>query len=671
MNFKAVFACILAFGASHCLWGQTLNGNASSPSPGCYQLTPNVAWQVGSVWFPDTLNLDQAWTISCSMNFGTQDATGADGIAFVLQNNDAFQLGGNGEGLGYLGVANSLNIEFDTFQNTNLNDPSVDHIAIMRDGVNIHGTANNLAGPVQAPPVGANIEDGLDHIVDIRWDPSSTRIEVYFDCSLRLTLVLDIKNAIFGGDNMVRWGFSAGSGGSFNPHSVCLLSPPVPPIPSQYVLCPGDSVQLQAPASANNTWTWTPNWQISDTSSQSPTVFPTTDTVYHVAYQNRCGQAASDSFSVHIFQPGALDLGPDTIVCANPPLVLDASVPFAQYLWSTGDSTPTLSVLASGTYSVTASIAGCAVSDTISILFNPVSVDLGPDGPLCSGDTISLSADPNGLFPSASFVWSTGATTANISLFAPGTYAVTLTENGCTDRDTLILTAGQYPAQSLPSDTLNCSGAPITLVGTPNAAQYAWSTGESTPQIQVILPGLYTVTLNSADGCATIDSILVVGSAPPLVDLGQDTVYCGNTQGRRLDAYFPGATYLWSTGQTDSMITVSQTDIYSVTVTNACGTAQDAVNLTFFEYPEGYFIPNVFTPNGDGINDVFRVQSARPEEYRLFIYDRWGNLRFETRNHETGWEALQEPEGIYYFAIHTTDCQGYLVKQVGWVTLLR
>jgi gliding motility-associated-like protein len=179
------------------------------------------------------------------------------------------------------------------------------------------------------------------------------------------------------------------------------------------------------------------------------------------------------------------------------------------------------------------------------------------------------------------------------------------------------------------------------------------------------------VTLTSADGCAITDSVTLVGSAPPTVDLGVDTVYCGPNAGRRLDAYFPGSTYLWSTGQLDSVITATQTGEYSVTVTNACGTAEDAVLLTFFEYEDGYFIPNVFSPNGDGINDVFQIQAARPEEYQLFVYDRWGNLRFQTRNHQDGWEAQQEPEGVYYYAIHTTDCQGYLIRRVGWVTLLR
>lgn len=671
MNIKPLLLILLLQGIAFAGFSQTLNGNASVLSPGCFQLTPNAAWQAGSVWFPDTLNLNLPWVITCSMNFGTEDVNGADGIAIVLQNNDAFQLGGNGEGLGYTNIPSALDIEFDTFQNNNLGDPAVDHIAIMRDGTNIHTTANNLAGPVQAPPVGANIEDGLDHIVDIKWDPALFRLEVFFDCSLRLSLTLDIKNTIFGGDNLVRWGFTAGSGGSFNGHSVCLLAPPSAPIQHNWVLCPNDTVQLTAPGSFNNTWTWTPNWNISSTSVQSPLVFPTSDTTYHVSFQNRCNQAATDSFQVTVFNPGTMNLGPDTIVCGNPPLLLDATVPSGSYLWNNGDITPQTNATTSGTYWCTASIQGCSVSDTITVLFSPVSVDLGPDGPLCAGDTATLTADPSGSFPGSTYQWSDGSTAQDLTVTQSGSYAVTITLNGCTDSDTLNLMAGIYPGRVLPQDTLNCSGAPITLSAISGGAQYEWSTGDTTLQIQAFQPGLYTVTVTSADGCATVDSVTIIGSAPPTVELGVDTVYCGAGHSRLLDAFNPNSTYQWNTGSIDSVLIAVETGTYSVTVTNVCGMAQDSVHLTFFEFPEGYFIPNVFTPNNDGINDAFWVQSARPEEYQLTVYDRWGKRQYSTLNHMDKWDGANAPEGVYYYVILTTDCQGFLVQKVGWVTLVR
>lgn len=661
----------LFFFSSTGVFSQTFNGDAFDLGGGCIQLTPDTSWQSGSVWFPDTLNLDQPFVISCSMNFGTRDGIGADGIAFVLQNTNPFQLGMNGEGLGYQGLNNSLDIEFDTFQNVNLNDPSVDHIAIMRNGVNTHSTPDNLAGPVQAPPVGGNIEDGLDHIVDIKWNPSNFRLEVFFDCSLRLGLNLDIKTSIFGGDNLVYWGFTAGSGGSYNPHRICLLSAPQAPTPPSLAICPGDSVQLVAGLSANSNWTWTPNTNMTDPTIRNPIVFPTQTTTYYCDYIGRCGQASLDSFQVVVINNGAIDLGPDTVLCQNNPLVLDATLPSGTYLWSTGATTPTLSVSTSGTYSVTVSFQGCSVSDTIAVLYSPVSVNLGPDLPLCAGNTIRLEGDSTGNFPGASFLWSDGQTTTSIVATTAGTYSVTISQNGCQAADVITLFPGNFLPQSLPDDTLICNGIPIAIAATPGGIRYLWSTGDTVPAIDVLTPGLYEVTITSTDGCITVDSIEVSSGVPPIVDLGVDSVLCGKEPTRTLNAFVPNSTYQWSTGRTDSVIVATETAVYSVTVTNACGSASDAVDLTFFAFEEGYFFPNVFSPNNDGINDVFRVEAARPEEYRLFVYDRWGSLKFTTQNYQDYWDGGDAPEGVYYYAIHTTNCQGYLVQKMGWVTLVR
>ena len=96
------------------------------------------------------------------------------------------------------GIANSLVVEFDTYQNSGVyNDPWHDHIAILKNGIAHHSSGSNLAGPVQPTSTLTNMEDGVDHNVKIVWTAATQTFEVFFDCELRLTLTQDIKNTIF------------------------------------------------------------------------------------------------------------------------------------------------------------------------------------------------------------------------------------------------------------------------------------------------------------------------------------------------------------------------------------------------------------------------------------------------------------------------------------------
>ncbi|MFM7813413.1 MAG: L-type lectin-domain containing protein, partial [Flavobacteriales bacterium] len=189
-----------------------LNGDAQAIGSDCYQLTSFLNNQGGTVWYADQIDLTQNLDIQFLMNFGTFDSNGADGICFVLQTVGTSSQGTNGGGLGYEGFGTSLGIEFDTYQNGNYGDPIEDHIAIEQNGDINHSSAANIAGPIQADALDANIEDGEDHIVRIVWDAQTHIIQVYFDCVFRLSAEIDLITQIFGGQNLVYWGFTASTG---------------------------------------------------------------------------------------------------------------------------------------------------------------------------------------------------------------------------------------------------------------------------------------------------------------------------------------------------------------------------------------------------------------------------------------------------------------------------
>ena len=228
----------------------TFVGDAESLGGDCYQITDDNDWELGAVWFNDQIDLASAFTIDVELNLGDTDTDGADGVVFVMQSIGPYAIGVAGGGLGFEGFNPSFGVEIDTWQNNDVGDPAADHVAFHRDGLNWHNAPYfNLAGTVSARDDGANIEDGQGHRFKLTWDPSATLIELYFDCELRLSLVLDIADEIFGGQNELWWGFTGSTGGSSNAQVACISSAYVS-LPPEHVVCEGESVELALQAEA-------------------------------------------------------------------------------------------------------------------------------------------------------------------------------------------------------------------------------------------------------------------------------------------------------------------------------------------------------------------------------------------------------------------------------------
>lgn len=192
----------------------TLNGNANQESCNTYTLTTANNTQSGSVWNNIKIDLSQSFDYNFSVNLGSNDA-GADGIAFVLQPIST-SVGTSGGGLGYQGITPAVGVTIDTWQNADNNDPVFDHIAIQLNGDISHGTANNIAGPVQAIAGNDNIEDGLFHSFRISWNATTHTFAAYIDGVLRVTAVKDFVTDVFAGNPLVYWGFTGSTGGANN-----------------------------------------------------------------------------------------------------------------------------------------------------------------------------------------------------------------------------------------------------------------------------------------------------------------------------------------------------------------------------------------------------------------------------------------------------------------------
>lgn len=286
------------------------------------------------------------------------------------------------------------------------------------------------------------------------------------------------------------------------------------------------------------------------------------------------------------------------------------------------------------------------------VVIPEISVDLGPDQTICEGATALLDAG-NGF---ASYVWSTGATSQTIEVDTSGTFTVVVSNNwGCEAADSASVIVVDVIETTV--DTLLCYGGRYW-------AQGAWQT----------TPGLYHDTLVSSAGC---DSIVAttLGFKPRIpLDLGRDTIICPGEQ-ILLKATVPGGSYLWQDGSTDSVYNVTKPGIYSVDVVVDSCLASDSVLVG--DCPAKLWFPNAFTPNNDGLNDVFRPVGVSIASFRMVIFDRWGAQIYETTSVETGWDGTFKgepaPGDTYTFIAYyeTIENPGTKEKITGTFTLIK
>ena len=279
--------------------------------------------------------------------------------------------------------------------------------------------------------------------------------------------------------------------------------------------------------------------------------------------------------------PPSLAITGDSLVCNGGQVVLTAisTGTVLSYRWSTGATTATIAVALPGTYAVSVTFAGGVVHTAqhrVRALAPVVRIAGGPG--LCPGGVLTLLATA----PGAQWVrWSTGAGSASITVAQPGTYTVTAAYGaGCKATAQVMVVAN---AVAIGGHLQLCPGQSTTLTattaGTP-VAGFRWSTGATTPTLQVAQAGTYTVTATFADGCAATATHRVGPPTATVASLTGDTMLCPGTS-LQLTALNPDAlTYRWNTGATTPLITVATPGTYAVLLTYAGGcTSRDSLVL--------------------------------------------------------------------------------------------
>jgi len=369
----------------------------------------------------------------------------------------------------------------------------------------------------------------------------------------------------------------------------------------------------------------------------------------------------------------SINLGPDTSICPGASCILQSSPAYsgALYLWNTGAATPTITATAPGTYWLHVSEGSCAGSDTVVVSERPnPSVNLGPDTAVCQGQSVTLHS--LGAYTVPAYLWSTGGTSPSISVNTTGNYILTVTQNGCTGSDTVSVTIKPLPTVALPGPLTLCTNASIK-VGSPELSEllgisYLWSTGSTDSAISITAAGTYSLTVTE-NGCSKSASVTVTDIGPPnAVHLGPDTVLCDETT-FTLNANNSGNNNIisWSDGSNGETLTVTKSGTYWVSVTNECGTSRDTIKVDFTAC--NIWFPNAFTPNGDGLNDIARVAGSLGfyKDFRLSIYNRWGQRVFYTEDIYEGWDGTfkgvkQDVNTFFYMIFYTLNGKEHMLK---------
>ncbi len=366
------------------------------------------------------------------------------------------------------------------------------------------------------------------------------------------------------------------------------ISPQVDLGPDQ-TICPYDSVSFDV-GITNGSYDWS-------TGDTTPQLTVNIESMYWVEVDS-FGCKGSDTVFIDTITLAYVNLGADTQLCGSETMTLNVYQAGATYLWNDGSTLPGLTVSAAGTYAVTVTKSSCEYIDAINVAYQayPV-VDLGPDETICPYDDITLNATNAGAF----YQWSTGASTATISVSDEATYTVAVDLNGCWAFDTINIDTVQIPSQYLGNGQLFCPGDVFTLDATTNnASAYLWHDGSTQSTFTGDAQGIYWVEV-TVDFCQVIDSVFMDYVEEPEDIIGNDLSICEG-QSVTLTAWPGGLTnYQWNTGATQQSIIASTQGQYWASVTKQGCPFTDTMELTLRPLPVIPFGPDREMCDGDSV----------------------------------------------------------------------
>jgi gliding motility-associated-like protein len=445
--------------------------------------------------------------------------------------------------------------------------------------------------------------------------------------------------------------------------------------------CQGDNIAIPTVSNEGITGTWSP--VVNNTATTSYTFTPT------------AGQCATNGIISVIVNPIptiTINETPSICVGQSTTLTTTVSVTGGTYSWQpNGETTNQITVSPAATinYSVSYTINGCTSTPVVAtVTVNPnIPVEAGPNISICQGEQVTLTASgtPNN-------TWSGGVIDgASISPNQTTVYYVTGTSaNGCITTDSVTITVNNNPIISAGNPQTVCIGQQVNLTGSGAGfgGNYVWDNGIVDGQSFTVNGTLtYTVTGTDANGCSGTATVFITGLPVPVAQ------FTASPQSGEipLNVTFTNLStnannYTWDFGNnlganaidlSDQNSVYSTFGVYTVWLTASNGICSDSTSAIITATANPWlFVPNVFTPNADGANETWMVQTKNMETIELIILNRWGNVMTIIEDLNGGWngktnDGKDATDGTYFYKYKAKAINGEEFDGHGFLTLIR
>lgn len=335
-------------------------------------------------------------------------------------------------------------------------------------------------------------------------------------------------------------------------------------------LCSGNQATLTA--SGANSYTWS-----TSSTNSSIIVSPTISTQYTVIGTSAQGCSASAVSTVNVNAGPSLTVN-NLQICLGQSGTLVASGA-SSYTWNTSSNSPSIVVnpTMNTTYTVIGSNGTCTSQAIRQVTVHPLPTITVNSPTVCSGQPATLTASG-----ASTYTWSTSSTGNSIVISPTVQSIITVTgtsANGCNAASSSTVFVLPQPTLSLNANQFNlCGSQQATIIASSNYTNFVWSNTSTSSSIVVSTAGVYQVTVNSVCGSSVQSATVTTGSAPVLTIVPSLSVLCSG-QNVTLTAAGSTGTFVWSNASNASSIVVNQTGVYSVTLTNACGSATQQISL--------------------------------------------------------------------------------------------
>ncbi len=429
--------------------------------------------------------------------------------------------------------------------------------------------------------------------------------------------------------------------------------------------CPGGNTTISASGGTGYLW--------NDANSSTTPSITVSQGTYSVTVTDATGCTGTANANVTQTSAPAISINGTLSYCMGSNTTITAAGGVG-YLWNdAGNSTTPGINVTQGNYTVTGTDANnCTASASVIVSENaPPAVTITGSITYCIGGNTTLTATGG-----VGYVWTTGATTPSVTV-TQGTYTVTATDAlGCTGVNSATVTEASSLTVSISGALSYCPNSNTSLTAS-GGTSYTWSNGNAAAVVNVT-QGSYSVTASDAS-CTGTASAVVTEFSTTAINLGSNITACQDSI-VTLDAGATYTSYTWNNGETTQTISPQTTGAYSVTATdaNTC-TVSSALNVTYqscvvIDY--SVYVPTAFSPNGDGVNDIFRARTfVGVVDFSLRVYNRWGEQVFATNDITAGWDGSyknqQQPLSNYAWVAEYTFANGKREKQAGNVTLVR